>query len=263
VLSKLFSRGKNASAASGPEERILILTPVKDAGRALSRYWELLYSLTYPRSLISLGFLESDSSDGSFELLRRKMPFLQRDFRNALLWKHDFGFKVPDGLDRHADAIQVERRSVLARSRNHLLFHALDNEEWVLWLDADLLDYPPDVIERMIATGKQIVHPHCVRDYGGPTWDQNAWTEQGKYHMDAMRDRDLVRLDTVGGTMLLIRADLHRDGLVFPPFLYGVGNDRIREGRGEVETEGLGILAADMGIECWGMPKLEIRHQPF
>jgi peptide chain release factor subunit 1 len=63
--------------------------------------------------------------------------------------------------------------------------------------------------------------------------------------------------------MLLIRADLHRDGLVFPPFLYGVGNDRIREGRGEVETEGLGILAADMGIECWGMPKLEIRHQPF
>jgi hypothetical protein len=29
---------------------------------------------------------------------------------------------------------------------------------------------------------------------------------------------------------------------------------------GEIETEGLGIMAKDMGIECWGLPDLEIRH---
>jgi peptide chain release factor subunit 1 len=28
-----------------------------------------------------------------------------------------------------------------------------------------------------------------------------------------------------------------------------------------VETEGLGILAHDMGYECWGMPNLEVRHR--
>lgn len=264
VLPKLFGRKPAATVGdSRYRERVLILTPVKNAQFALPRYWELLYSITYPHDLISLGFLESDSSDRSFDMLRQKLPFLQRDFRNALLWKHDFGYRIPEGMDRHAEPIQVERRSVLARSRNHLLFHALDNEEWVLWLDADLREYPPDVIEQMLATGKQIVHPHCVREYGGPTWDQNAWTEQGSRHMDSMRDRDLVRLDTVGGTMLLIRADIHRDGLVFPPFLYGLPSDRIRAGRGEVETEGLGILARDMGIECWGMPNLEILHQPF
>ena len=32
---------------------------------------------------------------------------------------------------------------------------------------------------------------------------------------------DLVELDAVGGTVLFIRADVHRDGLVFPPFPYG------------------------------------------
>ena len=29
---------------------------------------------------------------------------------------------------------------------------------------------------------------------------------------------------------------------------------------GEVETEGLGLMARDMGYECWGMPNLEIVH---
>jgi peptide chain release factor subunit 1 len=29
---------------------------------------------------------------------------------------------------------------------------------------------------------------------------------------------------------------------------------------GELETEGLGIMAGDMGYQCWGMPNLEILH---
>jgi len=91
--------------------------------------------------------------------------------------------------------------------------------------------------------------------------------------------------------MLLIRADIHREGLVFPTFLYGTTSPLIRkhnnlthrkdalkqdilgllkgspslniltgEDVGELETEGLGIMAHDMGYECWGMPNLEIKH---
>ena len=38
---------------------------------------------------------------------------------------------------------------------------------------------------------------------------------------------------------------------------------KIRENRyqGEMETEGLGIMANDMGYDCWGMPNLEILHE--
>jgi hypothetical protein len=60
------------------------------------------------------------------------------------------------------------------------------------------------------------------------------------------------------------RRHVHRDGLVFPPFPYGVANPLIRTNNywlGELETEGLGIMAHDMGVECWGMPRLEIRHR--
>lgn len=87
--------------------------------------------------------------------------------------------------------------------------------------------------------------------------------------MDDLRaEGDLVPLDTVGGTMLLVRADAHRDGLIFPPFPYGGRSALIRENnlfsssQGEIETEGLGVLASDMGYECWGMPNLEILHYP-
>ena len=69
-----------------------------------------------------------------------------------------------------------------------------------------------------------------------------------------------MRLDAVGGTMLLVKADLHRDGLIFPSFPYGRPSPRARPGRGELDTEGLGLMAGDMGHQCWGMPHLEIRH---
>ena len=157
--------------------------------------------------------------------------------------------------------IQIERRTVLARSRNHLLFHALEDGDWVLWLDVDVIEYPPHLIERLIATDKEIVQPHCVLDYGGPTFDRNGWRDQGRLHLDDLRDKgELVELDAVGGTILLVRADVHRDGLIFPPFQYGLASSRVRRGRGELETEGLGVMAHDMGYGCWGLPHLEVRH---
>ncbi|MGE0227706.1 MAG: hypothetical protein AB7I38_06910 [Dehalococcoidia bacterium] len=257
------SRRRYPEENAPPPPRVLILTPMKDARRTLPVYWSLLRRVTYPRGRISLGFLESDSSDGTWDEVQACLPVLQREFRRALAWKRDFGYRIPPGLPRWEDSIQLARRAVLARSRNHLLFHALDDEDWVLWMDADLLDYPPDVIERLLAVGRDVVQPHCVLQYGGPTYDRNAWVDQGRSHMDRLRDHDLVRLDSVGGTMLLVKADLHRDGLIFPPFLYGLDNPLVRRGRGEIETEGLGSLAHDMGIECWGLPNLEVLHHPF
>jgi glycosyltransferase involved in cell wall biosynthesis len=261
----LARRSRAGSTVVDHKATVLILTPVKDAEDCVAGYCTLLREITYPHHLISIGFLESDSSDNTLAALERKLPGLQREFRRVGLWKTDFGYHVPPGIHRGAAPIQGERRTILARSRNHLLFHALDDEDWVLWLDVDVIDYPPDIIERLLATGKDIVHPHCVLDYGGSTFDENAWREHGRLHLQDLRDAgDLVPLDAVGGTMLLIKADLHRDGLVYPSFPYGRENPRIRWDRreiGEIETEGLGIMAQDMGHQCWGMPNLEIRHR--
>ena len=249
-------------------DRILIATPVKDAVRHLGTYFGALSRLTYPADQLSLGFLEGDSLDATYAMLEARLPDLRRQYRRANLWKRDFGFRIPSGYPRWAPAFQIPRRTVISKSRNHLLFRALDDEDWVLWLDVDVVEYPADIIERLLATGKDIVHPHCVKTYGGPTFDLNAWRNRGRLHMAELRGGpDLVRLDAVGGSMLLIRADAHRNGLIFPAFLYGRRSTLARDPNpwapqtiGELDTEGLGLMAHDMGYECWGLPNLEIRH---
>jgi len=154
----------------------------------------------------------------------------------------------------------------------------------VLWIDADVIEYPTDIIERLLTVQKDIVHPNCVKEYGGRSYDLNAWRDKGKKHLHDLREEgDLVKIDTVGGTMLLIKADLHREGLIFPPFLFGNRHPMIRNNngffdkktilkefsiseivnrrfQGEIETEGLGMMAYEMGYECWALPNLEIRH---
>jgi hypothetical protein len=247
-------------------ETVLVLTPVKNASRFLDTYFAGLDKLSYPASSTSLGFLESDSDDGTFERIRERLGHLRSRYAGAEIWQKNFNFRIPHGFPRWTDAFQIPRRKILAKARNHLLFRALRGQDWVLWLDVDVIDYPLDLIERLIAAGRDIVHPHCVEHYGGPTFDLNAWRDHGRMHMEDLRSGpDLVRLDAVGGTVLLVRADVHRDGLVFPCFPYGAANPAVRDPsplriHGELETEGFGILAMDMGYQCWGMPNLEVLH---
>lgn len=251
-----------------PGEQVLILTPVKQAAEHLGNYFGRLEALEYPTQQLSLGFLESDSTDGTYEKLAARVPALRERYARVVLEKRDFGFRIPDGTPRWAPPLQLARRVVLAKSRNFLLSRALADEDWVLWLDVDLADYPADVLSRMLATGKDIVNPHCVTKWGGSTFDWNAWRDHGRVRMDSLRGGpELVRLDAVGGAMLLIRADVHRQGLIFPPYLFGRESRLARDpspftqrGVGEVETEALGLMAKEMGYECWGMPNLEILH---
>ena len=249
--------------------RVLILTPVKNAVQDAEGYFARLRALCYPANLLSVGILESDSSDDTFETFRKYCQEYSQHFRSVRIWKKDFDYQIPPDLPRWEPSIQLQRRAILARSRNHLLFHALDDEDWVLWLDSDVIEYPADIIQRLLSYDKDIVQPHCVKKYCGPSFDLNAWRDHGRLFLHDLRpEGEIIPIDAVGGTMLLIRADCHRDGLVFPPFLYGKHNGKVRvrgdihlpNEEGEVETEGLGILASDMNFQCWALPHLEIIH---
>jgi len=244
--------------------KLLILTPLKNAACHVDSYFDALQQLSYPKEQTSIACLESDSEDGTFEVFASRLEQFSATYRRTTIFRKHFDFRLPKDVPRYAPQFQVERRIILAKSRNHLLFRALEDEDWVLWLDADVVEYPAGIVERLLETGKDIVQPNCVYQYGGTSFDLNAWRDHGAYHMHDMKgEGELAPLDSVGGTMLLVRADVHRDGLVFPPFPYGIGNPRIRTNNywlGEIETEGLGIMAADMGVQCWAMPNLEIRH---
>lgn len=260
ALKKIAKMLATPRRLDGRRPKVLVLTPVKDASVFVSDYCERLLRLSYPKHLLSVGLLESDSRDRTVPFLEKRLPEMRRAFGRARLWKRDFGFRIPEGQPRWAESIQLERRIALARSRNYLLSRALADEDWVLWLDVDVLRFPQDIVEQLLAAGRDILQPHCVLDPGGRTFDRNAWRYEGKpLYMDDLRpEGEFVKLDAVGGTMLLVRADLHRTGLNFPAFGYRSSDPRVPGSY--PETEGLGLMANDMGYTCWGMPRLEIYH---
>ena len=57
-----------------------------------------------------------------------------------------------------------------------------------------------------------------------------------------------VALDGVGGTALLVKAEVHRDGAMFPPFsFYHL-----------IETEGFAKMAKRLGWSAWGLPNYKV-----
>lgn len=148
------------------KERVLILTPLKDASRYLSKYFELVSELTYPHELIDLAFLVSDTTDDTVAVLAAELDRIQKrpdsvPFRSATIVKKDFGFTLSqDVQDRHGFAAQAPRRKALARARNYLLATALKPEHsWVYWRDADIVESPAKIIEDFIAHDRDVLVP--------------------------------------------------------------------------------------------------------
>ncbi len=52
---------------------------------------------------------------------------------------------------------QLPRRKALAQARNYLLSRALDDEDYVLWIDVDVVSYPPNVLQTLLATNKCVL----------------------------------------------------------------------------------------------------------
>lgn len=250
--------------------RILVATPVKDAEPHLESFMDALCATGYPTEKLSLAFLESDSRDATAASVEQLLSRHASRFARTQLLRRNFGFHL--NVERWEVPVQRQRREILARSRNLLVEQALSDEDWVLWIDADVVSWPRDIIHRLLGTGHSIVTPHCVREPGGSSYDLNTFVfrdpqaRDGDEHLvdgiyqpprgetrrylDSYRDRDEVEVDAVGGTMLLVNAGLHRGGLRFPALPY----------HGFLETEGLGLMARDFGVTCWGLPKIEIIH---
>jgi len=150
------------------EERVLILTPLRDAAPYLPKYFDLLSELTYPHHLIDLGFLVGDSSDDTLAILSAELARIQKTidtlsepFNSVLIVEKDFGIVTTQFVDdRHAYAAQAPRRKNMARARNYLLSAALKPEHsWVYWRDVDIVDSPKKILEDFVAHDRDIIVP--------------------------------------------------------------------------------------------------------
>lgn len=148
------------------EERVLILTPLKDAAPYLSKYFELLTELTYPHRFIDLAFLVSDSTDDTLAVLASELDRIQKrpdntPFNSATIIEKDFDFMLSNEVEeRHSFKAQGPRRKAMGKARNYLLSAALKPEHsWVYWRDVDIVDSSEKILEDFIAHDKDILVP--------------------------------------------------------------------------------------------------------
>lgn len=253
---------------------IAILIPLRNASRYLPRFFELLDGLDYPKNRLKITFVEGESKDNTVELLTsliRARKALYRDIKRA---HFTTGITIPR-RNRWRPQVQKKRRAALAQVRNHLIKEGLaSDDDYALWIDVDVCDYPPDILHTLLKAQAKIVTPECTKESGGPSYDKNAFLDtgtlkngfyyrhaiggifqppasySGRRHLQDLRYLTRVPLTGVGGTMLLVHASVHRAGITFPEIPY---SDLL-------ETEGFGKWAADMGIGPVGLPQVEIRH---
>ncbi|KAL7629401.1 Golgi mannosyltransferase complex subunit [Parahypoxylon ruwenzoriense] len=279
----------------GNREAVLILTPM---ARFYQEYWDNLLKLQYPRDLITLGFILPKNKEGNAattalqaQITKTQKGPVKDRFRSIIIERQDFDppLTSQDEGERHKMENQKARRASMSRARNSLLFTTLGADtSWVLWLDSDIIETPPTLIQDLAAHDKPVIVPNCYQRYTDPEtgkpaerpYDFNSWqdsptaqeiaskmgpddiilegySEMATYRalMAYMAEKAdevnmEVPLDGVGGTALLVKADVHRDGAMFPPFpFYHL-----------IETEGFAKMARRLGWHATGLPNYKVYH---
>ncbi|KAF2035564.1 hypothetical protein EK21DRAFT_54012 [Setomelanomma holmii] len=174
-------------------ERVLILTPLRDASNYLATYFDLLTELTYPHELIDLAFLVGDTRDDTLAMLAKELERVQNNptiaFRSTMVVEKNFGVGFQQSVeDRHSFKAQGPRRKAMGRARNYLLATALKpDHSWVYWRDVDMVGSPAQIVEDFVAHDRDVLVPnvwfHRYENRDGQMvdiegrFDYNSWQE--------------------------------------------------------------------------------------
>ncbi|KAF9136467.1 hypothetical protein BGX30_011170 [Mortierella sp. GBA39] len=277
----------SAHPVSG-KQTVLVLTLVRNheswgGKRSFSDFLSIVQGFDYPMSNINLGVLASDKKE--FKAITdyiKQLPGDRNSFRqiHVILREKDANISRED---RKADNAQRDRRRLIARLRNYLLYTTMRDEDSVLWIDSDMIRVPNDLLSRMIDSGKDVITTATRSGPNGGFIDLNAWVgertkpnaeeqatiEQGgiyvprpksvKFTHELQGEGEFQELDSVGGTVLFVRGEVHREGVAFTTN-YVIGAGWKYEGYDGIETEGLCYVAGFLGYKCWGMPHAIAEH---
>lgn len=244
-------------------------------GRTIQDFINLLVTTDLDFTTVSLGVMTASHTE--FEAIKRatsSYPFA----RISVFYQKNDEPKVSKE-DKGKPEVEHKRRARLSTLRNYLMLRSLVDEPHMVWVDADIAEFSPGVVQAMIGHAEEredvgLVTAHCSIDEPGEDYDKKAWSldkeapglmgsvaekdfQQADYRLQNTRhqvkelikgtsDNDLIPLDSVGGTILYVRSNLVHRGVSFPPF-HVVGATWSRDGWAGIETEGICYVAQQLG----------------
>ncbi|KAF1781242.1 Anp1 [Phytophthora cactorum] len=231
-------------------------------GRTAKDFLELLGSFDYPKEKMSVTVLTSSTSE--FEVVKKH-------FKKQIEWYSRLSVLFRNDL--RSQMSSREKIAMTMKYRNFALLSAWSSGTSMLcgWMQT-CTGFP----------GLDIVEPMCVRmKANGKDWyeyDLNAWVGQRKVRRSARdsnfvpgdssvkrmkqfygKEETFVPLDSVGGTMLYVKADVHRQGVIFPVH-HLIGSEWTSEGYDGIETEGLCYIAHFLGSSAGNAQRPYLPH---
>lgn len=261
---------------------ILILTPFDNFANFFNQYFDILKSLSYPHCRLRIGLGIDKYGVPSPKLAKTQVSRVSHNFSSIEVFRLDIlddpSLMLATHSDKHKKIIQLNRRRRLAQVRNFLLMSALHDEKYVLWLDSDLREVPHDLIQTLLSAHVPIVVPSCVYRKTPnilEVYDRNSWRETNEskeylnskepeflmlegyrnkslrlYLPELKHEGKVVSLDGVGTSCLLVDANVHRRGVIFPPYLVNH----------HIESEGFAQVAKSLNYQLFGMPNVHVIH---
>lgn len=204
--------------------KVVTYSAFRNSRKDIGKFFERRDRLTYPKDRLQHFCLEGDSADDTYELLRKEAA--QRP--GVLVKKADFNSPHITGWPHPGRAVAMAKHS------NFALRALLDetDAEYVLLIESDL-DYPPDLIERFLATGKSFVAPMVMVQGTENFYDTFAYRKRlaqmdvvanplaacfsGTYPFHPVyRDDKPFEVDSAG-SCLFFHKDVIRKGAKFSP----------------------------------------------
>jgi len=239
--------------------------------RSVYDFLDLVAKTGLPSQELALGILTASADE--FDVIKTATDGVPLG-KVTVFHRNDEGDTF-DYAERHRHDIQDKRRATLAQLRNYLMSRALGDESHVVWMDADVVELSKRIVQTMISHAESrsdvgVITARCEQNELD-NYDKNAWAIQSSSRLDetdgkeredleeqltqlktwvpdlikGTTDTDLIALDSVGGTLLYLRAELVRRGLVFPWWPV-VGTRWDKDGWLGLETEGLCYISSRM-----------------
>lgn len=187
-----------SAAGQTESSTILIVALVANEGafggsRTVEDFLTSLLAFEYDPNAISLAFF-----CGTEKLYETMSPYIEKwlessapSYRKVTLIRAPF-LDSTFGRSEHAPEKQKARRRLIARARNFILFNSLENEEYTLFLDADIVKMENnDFIHRFIKSEKDIIVPRVTRGFS-QDYDKNTWRGQRQ----SPSEKELELMDT-------------------------------------------------------------------
>lgn len=141
---------------------VLVATPVKNASKWIGRYLSQIKQFNCRNCKVHFAFLEGNSSDDTYDKLL-KFSESRRD-----VWLQKRNVKTKKRFRR------------LAFLRNYIVDNALKREDYVLWIDSDIIKTPPNLLNVLIQDNYDIVAPIVLIEHKMQFYDTHAFRYKGK-----------------------------------------------------------------------------------